>query len=60
MGICHSSSYIKEKELNEHPKSLDKDDFKKILQQMEESVCKIKCINGSFGTGFVKSLFLIM
>ena len=46
------SSYCEEKELVDHPQSLNKDDFKKIVQQMEGSVCKIKCINGSTGTGF--------
>ena len=44
--------YIEEKKLKDHPTSLNKKDLKKILKQMEKSICKIKCKDGSFGTGF--------
>ena len=47
-----NEDYIKEKELRDHPKSINKKDFKKIYNQMEKSVCKIKCKDGSSGTGF--------
>ena len=49
MGNC---SYIKEKCLNNHPKSTNLEGMKKIMKQMEYSVCKIICNNGACGTGF--------
>ena len=49
MGNC---GYIKEKCLNNHPKSTNLEGMKKIIQQMEYSVCKIICNNGDCGTGF--------
>ena len=45
------SNYIQEKELKEYPKSVKKKDLKRIIEQMEKSVCKIICDDG-FGTGF--------
>ena len=45
-------SYIEEKSLDKQSKSESLQDLKKICEQMEKSVCKIKCISKGHGTGF--------
>ena len=47
-----NKDYIQEKSLKYHPKSTNLEGMKKIMQQMEHSVCKIICNNGDCGTGF--------
>ena len=44
-------SYNPEKELNDHPKSIELEQME-IIQKMGSCVCKIKCPKGGFGTGF--------
>ena len=46
-----SEEYNKEKLINEFPNTIDYDCTKKILDQMEKNICKIK-INNEQGTGF--------
>ena len=46
-------NYIKEKDLgDEFPKEISPEIKKLILEQIEKSICKIKCKNGGNGTGF--------
>ena len=52
MGFCESMSYIGEKKLKDYPGPLDKEKLKRIGEQMEKTICKIKSKNGSSGTGF--------
>ena len=52
MGISCYQSYKKEKELKNHPKSLNLEQMEYIQEQMKKSVCKIKCNNGGYGSGF--------
>lgn len=44
--------YIKEKNLNQHPTSLKNKQFITMFEQMEKSICKIKCSVIGTGTGF--------
>jgi hypothetical protein len=48
----YNPRYIQEKVLREHPESVNKKNLKRIIEQMEKSICKIKCNDGSIGTGF--------
>ena len=41
-----------EKKLKDHGKSVNKNQLKIIVFQMEKSICKIHCNDGSYGTGF--------
>lgn len=47
-----AGNYIPEKELHDHPKSIDFEQIDIIRQKMEKSICKIKCPKVGFGTGF--------
>ena len=47
-----SLNYIQENYINFHPNSITKFQISSILNQMEKSVCKIKCKEGGHGTGF--------
>ena len=47
-----SQDYIKEKVLKNHSKAKTLEAMKISLEQMEKSICKIKCSEGGFGTGF--------
>ena len=44
--------YKIEKKLKDHGKSVNKNQLKIIVLQMEKSICKIYCNDGSYGTGF--------
>ena len=48
----NTESYIPEKELNDHPKSIGLEQMDIIKEKMEKSICKITCPRGGFGTGF--------
>ena len=57
MGICKilniiEPEYIQQKDLKGYPNSVNGEDLKIILGQMNTSICKIKCKDGSTGTGF--------
>ena len=45
-------NYIKEKDLNNVSESISIDILKIIIEQTEQSICKINCSNGGTGTGF--------
>ena len=44
--------YIKEKELANQPKSFDPDEMSVLIELVKTHICKIKCKDGSHGTGF--------
>lgn len=47
-----SQDYIKQKELKNNSKAKTIEALKVSLEQMENSICKIKCNRGGSGTGF--------
>ena len=47
----------KEKMVEDYPRPINKEDTKKILNQMENHVCKIYKKDGVKGTGFFCNLF---
>lgn len=47
-----SQDYIKEKAIKGHSKAKTLEAMKISLEQMENSICKIKCSDGGYGTGF--------
>ena len=49
---CSVDEYKPEKKLKDHGKSVNKNQLKIIGLQMEKSICKIYCNDGSYGTGF--------
>ena len=44
--------YIKEKDLANQPASFDPDEMITLAEQVKTHICKIKCKDGSHGTGF--------
>ena len=50
-------NFIPEKELDKIPKSISFEQMDIIRNQMEKSICKIKCQNGGFGTGFFCKIY---
>ena len=54
MGISSDKSDCKrEKKIKDHLIGINVDQMKIFLQQMEKSICKIKCKKGGHGTGFL-------
>ena len=49
-------AYIEEKDLENHPNKMNKEQMKISVEQMENCICRIKCLEGGQGTGF----FLIL
>ena len=47
-----TSRYVPEKDLNNTPDSVPINVLKIIIEQSEKSICKIKCKEGGYGTGF--------
>ena len=47
-----NEEYIPEKELPNQPKELSTEEVEIILKYLKKSICKIKCDDGSHGTGF--------
>ena len=47
-----NEEYIDEKELRQYPSTISFESTEKILNQMRNSICRIKLNDGSFGTGF--------
>ena len=47
-----NEKYIKEKELANQPKSFDPEEMSTLIEQVKTHICKIKCKDGSHGTGF--------
>ena len=45
-------SYIKEKEIANQPQAIDTEEMSNLLDLMKTHICKIKCKDGSHGTGF--------
>ena len=54
-----SQDYIKEKALKSHSKAKSLEAMKISLEQMEKSICKIKCSEGGYGTGFFLNIINI-
>ena len=48
----NEGNFKPEKELIDHPNSINKNQLRKILFQMEKCICRIYCSDGSKGTGF--------
>ena len=46
------NDYIRQKDLINHPDSISKEDMKFLYRLMEKCICKIKCKNNNYGTGF--------
>ena len=44
--------YIKEKDLENHPNKMNKEQLKISVEQMENCICRIKCLKEGHGTGF--------
>ena len=51
--INRNDRYKPEKILNDHGKSVNKKQLKKIFSQMEQCICKINCDDGSNASGFL-------
>ena len=49
MGIC---TYIKEKNIKNHPNPISLDQISYIIELIKKSICLIKCPKGGHGTGF--------
>ena len=47
-----NEDYIREKELANQPKAFDPDEMSNLIELIKTHVCKIKCNDGSHGTGF--------
>ena len=47
-----NNNYNKQKQVNPHSKDISTEGMKLVSNQMEKSICKIKCNDGSHGTGF--------
>ena len=52
MGCKPEYFYEPQKILRLQPQAINKNQYKTINDQMEKSVCKIKCNDGAYGTGF--------
>ena len=53
----YNLDYIAQKELENFPKSISIEQMDIIKRQMATSICKIKCPNGGFGTGFFCKIY---
>ena len=56
--MSHEFDYIPEKKLPGHTEAISIEDLLKLSEFAKKRICKIKCSDGSHGTGFFCTIYL--